>query len=306
MMSLKVNVSIVAGLGMITFVVVAQPPPPELVSQLNAGGLHLADLRNYSYTIVFPTPKGEVRYSGKSEYLYSTISPSGRSLFAIRREFNERGIPLDSLVRRELKTTGPGPEEVIASPFDNITQCAVSFNENVIAIAGRLRGGTKDRRDGVFLYSRVSGNVQYLAPFNNLTEDIRSLNVSDRGDLLLYEDKGTVMLFKGPIGHLVASEQHPGKLPVLLPDGSGYIYFDRGQLILNEGNATRELLSVPNLVGAIRVSSDAQFVAFGVDLFGNLASTQLRICQLKTLGCIDGPKYSDWIAGKETFWIKGW
>jgi hypothetical protein len=89
-----------------------------------------------------------------------------------------------------------------------------------------------------------------------------------------------------------------------MPDGQGFVYADRTELILNTGESRRELLSAPNVVGSIRVSPDSAFVAFGIDLFGDLSSTQLRICDLKTLACVDGPKYSDWIAARETFWVR--
>ena len=121
---------------------------------------------------------------------------------------------------------------------------------------------------------------------------------------MIYEDKGVVLTFTGSNGELAQTAHHPGILPVLMPDGRGYIYADGAQLFLNTDGSSRQLLSVRNLVGAIRVSPDSAFIAFGIDHFGDLSSTQLRICELKTLDCVDGPKYWEWVAGRETFWIQ--
>lgn len=288
-------------------VALAAQTPLDLISRrITEQRLCLADLRNYSYTIVFPRHEEESRYSGKSEYLYSIVAPNGRSLFASRRELDRRGNVSDTLIRRELRTSGAGPEEILPVPFTALFQFAVSLNERFMVIAGRLQGPTiaKDKRDGIFVLNRSTGSVHPLAPYASRTQDIRSFNVSDAGDLVIYEDKEAVMIFTGSDGHLTLTDHHAGKLPVLMPDGRGYVYSDRGQLILNDGKAKRKLLSSPNVVGAIRVSPGAQFLAFGIDLFGDLSSTELRICELKALACVDGPKYSDWIAGRETFWVR--
>jgi Tol biopolymer transport system component len=198
-----------------------------------------------------------------------------------------------------------GPEQVISVPFDNLFQIGVSQNEQFIAIAGRAQVAVapNDRRDGIYLFNRNTGDVKYLAQYDSRSESVGSLSVSDRGDLLVFEEKGTVLLFGGSDGQLTLIDHHPGRLPTLLPDGSGYIFSYRGRLILTNDVTKRQLFSVPSVVGAIRVSPDSQFVAFGVDLSGDLSSTQLRICEVKTLTCVEGPKYSDWIAGRETFWM---
>jgi hypothetical protein len=255
---------------------------------------------------VLPKPEAEARYSGRSEYLYSLVSPSGRSLFASRREFDRRGNVFDTLIRRGLEKSGATTEEILPVPFTALFQFAVSPNERFMVIAGRLQDPSveKDKRDGIFLVTRNTGSVHPIAPYPSLSQDFRSFNVSDAGDRVIYEDKETVMIFTGSDGHLTLTDHHAGKLPVLMPDGRGYIYSDRGQLILNDGKAKRELLRIPNVVGAIRISPDAQFMAFGVDPSGNLASTELKICELKTLACTDGRTYTDWIAGQETFWLK--
>ena len=286
--------------------VAAQSPPTSVTERIVEQRLSLADLRNHWYTIGFPKPREQTRYGGKSEYLYSIISPNGRSLFACRREFDSRGIPLDTLVRRELQASGPREEEIVPIPFTNLFQFAVSPNESFMVIAGRLQDPSvpRDKRDGIFVLNRKTGGLHPIAPYASLSQDIRSFNVSDDGDRVIYEDNGSVMIFSGPGGQTVSKDHHPGKLPALMPDGRGYVYLGGSELILNDGQTKRQLLSVSNVVGAIRVSPEAQFIAFGVDLFGDLSLSQLRICEVKTLACVDGPKYTDWIAGRETFWIK--
>jgi WD40 repeat protein len=226
-------------------------------------------------------------------------------VFAIRREFDLSGRQFDTLIRRGLQHLIAGPEQVISVPFDNLFQIGVSQNEQFIAIAGRAQVAVapNDRRDGIYLFNRNTGDVKYLAQYDSRSESVGSLSVSDRGDLLVFEEKGTVLLFGGSDGQLTLIDHHPGRLPTLLPDGSGYIFSYRGRLILTNDVTKRQLFSVPSVVGAIRVSPDSQFVAFGVDLSGDLSSTQLRICEVKTLTCVEGPKYSDWIAGRETFWM---
>ena len=291
---------------LIAAAVAAQTPLSPIARRIDEQRLRLADLRNYSYRIVFPKPEDAVRYSGKSEYLYSIVSPNGRSLYAIRREFNGRGVPLDTLIRRDLHAAQPGSEETVSAPFSNLNQFAVSPNEKFMVIAGRLAEPSveKDKRDGVFLLDRSTGAIHTIAPYASLSQDTGSFNVSDAGDRVIYENNGTVMIFKAVGGRLALTDRHAGHLPALMPDGRGYIYSDRGQLILNDGKARRALLSIPNVVGAIRISPDNQFLAFGVEPFGNLGSTRLKICDLNTSVCIDGPMYSEWIAGRETFWIE--
>jgi hypothetical protein len=286
--------------------IVAQTPLDRIASRITEQRLCLVKLENYSYTILFPRREKEVRYSGKSEYLYSIVSPSGRSLFAVRREFSRRGDQFDTLIRRELQASQPGPEEIVPAPFSSLFQFAVSPNERFMVIAGRLAEPdvAKDKRDGIFLLNRTAGSVHPIAPYASLSRDIRSFNVSDAGDTVIYEDNETVMIFTGLGGHLTLTDHHAGKLPVLMPDGQEYVYSDRGQLISNKGKARRELLSISNVVGAIRISPDGQFMAFGVDPLGNLASTELKICELKTLACVNGPTYTESIAGREAFWLK--
>jgi hypothetical protein len=217
--------------------------------------------------------------------------------------FDGRGLepPRDILIRRSLEGAG-GDEEIVSSPLVNIFRCAISTNERFMIIAGRLKDpAVSEPRDGIFLLDRSDGRVQYVAPFPNagLNEDIRSLNVSDQGNVV-YEDDGTIATFVGE-KRLTLAKRHAGKFPTLMPDGQAYLYADRGRLVLNDRKADRELLRIPEIVGAIRVSPDGNFVAFGVESGGD---TQLRICELCTQNCVDGPKYYDWIAGRETFWIK--
>ncbi len=291
----------------IRFSLLGVPDPSlALLRQIRESHLVLADLRNYWYTIVFPKRRERIRYGGKSEYLYSLISPTGRSLFASRRQFDPTGRVFDTLIKREVTPTGPSPEEIIPTPFIVLFQFAVSSNERFIVVAGRLQDSTigEDQRDGIFLWDRMGSSVRPLASYESRSQDIRSFNVDDAGDEIIYEDNATVMVLKGSNGHLVLTDHHAGKFPVLIPDRHAYMYSDLGKLILNDGEKSHELLDVSNLVGAIRVSPDARFVAFGLDPAGNLGLTQLRICELKTLACVNGPEYNDWIAARETYWIK--
>ncbi len=280
--------------------------PRGMGSRLMQDRLCLADFRNHWYTIVFPKPADRSKYSGESEYLYSIVSPNGRSLFASRREFSARGTVRDTLIRRELTSAGAGPEETISVPFTALFQFAVSPNERFFVIAGRLQDTNvdKEKRDAIFVLDRKTGALDRIALYASLGQDVRSLNVGDKGDLVIYEDKGAVLTFTGAGGNRRLASRHSGRFPALMPDGGGYIYAESAQLILDEGETKRDLWSVPNLVGAIRVSPDSHFIAFGIDLFGDLSSTQLRVCELKTRGCENGPKYADWIAARETFWIQ--
>jgi len=288
------------------FVVVAQGPKALILQRIKAQRLVLADLRNYWYTTEFPEQKERTKYSGQSEYLYSVVSPNGRSMFATRRQFDTRGYVFDTLIRRELKPSGPASEEIVPVPFAVLFQFAVSSNERFMVIAGRPKdSGTEgDERDGLFLLDRTDVSVRPVAPYEALSQGVRSLNVNDLGDRVIYEDNGTVMVFAGVDGLLRLADHHAGTLPVLMPDQRGYIYSFRGQLILKDGQKRHELLNASDVVGAIRVSPDGQFIAFGVDLFHNLNLTRLTICDLKERTCMEGPKYSDWIAGRETYWIK--
>ncbi len=280
--------------------------PRGIADRVTQDRMCLADLRNHWYTVVFPKQAQRSPYGGESEYLYSVVSPNGRSLFASRREFNARGNVHDTLIRRQLTSSGAGPEEAVPVPFSAFFQFAVSSNEAFLVIAGRLQDPTvdKDKRDGIFVFDRRTGALDRIAPYTSLGQDVRSLNVDDRGDVVIYEDKGNVLTFTGTGGSRELASHHPGKFPALMPDGRGYIYTDGRQLILHEREAERVLLKVPNVVGAIRVSPNSQFIAFGVDLFGDLSSTKLRVCELKAMTCEDGPRYADWIAGRETFWIQ--
>jgi hypothetical protein len=88
-----------------------------------------------------------------------------------------------------------------------------------------------------------------------------------------------------------------------MPNGQGYFYANAESLILDDGKSKREILHATHVIGAIRVSPDASFVAFGVGVEQD-GETQLRVCDLRTKACVNGPRYVDWIAGRETFWIQ--
>lgn len=108
--------------------------------------------------------------------------------------------------------------------------------------------------------------MEYLAPCPNggLNEAIRSLNVSDTGNFLVYEDGGTVNVLTESRQGRRQTARHPGQFPALMPDRAAYVYVDHGWLILKENESTRELLPVADVVGAIRISPDGRFVAFGI------------------------------------------
>ena len=88
-----------------------------------------------------------------------------------------------------------------------------------------------------------------------------------------------------------------------MPNGKGYFYANDESLLWDNGKSKREILSATHVIGAIRVSPDANFVAFGVGVERD-GETQLRVCDLRTKACVNDPRYVDWIAGRETFWIK--
>jgi hypothetical protein len=285
----------------------AQTRSLPLLQKLRKMRMHLVDLRNEGYQIAFPKEaSGYLKYNDRFDYIYSAMAPNGRSLFAVRR-VNDMRLPSmveDTLLRRPVTPSGVGPEEVINSPFVNIFQFSVSSNERYLAVAGRLRDAVEGKRDAIFLFNRSAGTAQFVAPYASLAQDIRSLNVSDGGDLVIYEDRGTVMRFEAPGGRLALVDHHPGRLPVLMPRDHGYIYAEGERLVLNDGKGVRhELIRASKIVGGIRVSPDGHFLAFGMDIFGNLGITQLRICELDSQDCADGPKYEESIAGQGTFWI---
>ena len=68
-----------------------------------------------------------------------------------------------------------------------------------------------------------------------------------------------------------------------------------------DSQGKHDISGSPGVVGGIRVSPDGKFLAFGEGFSGY---TRLRICELGTRTCQEGPTYTEWIAGRETFWIK--
>jgi len=268
----------------------------------------LVDLRSDGYRISFPKEEhNRVSSNDRYDYIYSVVAPNGRSVFAVRRIYDS-GLPSlieDILVRRPLITGTVGPEEIVNTPFVNIFQFSVSSNEEYLVIAGRLRHATEGNRDAIFLFKRNDGTSKYVAPYASLSENIRSLNVAERGDLVIFENRGIVTKFEASGGPLVLAEQHPGQFPTLIPHEHRYLYVDRGWLMADDGKGgKRELIRAPSVVGAIRVSPDGRFIAFGEDLFGDSRLTRLRICEIDSKNCADGPDYLEWIAGRETFWIE--
>jgi len=278
---------------------------PDIPHQLVEQRLCLGDLRNEWFTVIFPRAEENTNYSGHSEYLYSVVAPNGRSLFAVRRQFDASGFhQFDTLIRRELRSSDASSEEIIFVPFEALSQFAVSPNERLMVIAGRFRepNAPGKKQDGIFLLDRETGNVQPIASYDSLSVQIRSFNVSDHG-AVIYEDDGAIVTFERLEGRTNRVERHPGRLPALMPNGQGYFYANAESLILDDGKSKREILHATHVIGAIRVSPDASFVAFGVGVEQD-GETQLRVCDLRTKACVNGPRYVDWIAGRETFWIQ--
>jgi hypothetical protein len=175
----------------------------------------------------------------------------------------------------------------------------------IIIVAGRLGETiTNDARDGIFVLSVHGGNIKYVAPYpgGSFNADVRSLNISDQGDVAIYEDRGTIMILTASATQFSPAEHHPGHFPTLMPNGKDYIYENQGSLMLSDRKITRTLFSVPKVVGAIRISPDGHLVAFGVERSTEV--TQLKICILSSHICTTGPEYTDWIAGRETFWMR--
>jgi hypothetical protein len=216
-------------------------------------------------------------------------------------------IPRAILIKRTLDGPG-GSEEIVSSHFKIVQQCAVSQNETFALIAGRLKdaGPEQSNSDGIFLLNRSNGIIEYVAPFENagLNESTRSLNVGDRGDLVVYEESGAIVRLTRMRGCFSATERHPGQLPALMPSGEAYVYVDHDRLIWSDGKVQRDLMRVRNVVGGVRVSPDGHFVAFGVDASGPATSRHLEICELNAKACVAGPAYDEWIPGRETFWIR--
>lgn len=291
---------------LIFMLVNAQTPPNRIVQILLEHKLGVADLRNEWLAIVFPEQlRSRIDYKRpESEYVYSVIAPTGGALFAVRRTFYQSSPPKDTLVRRAIGAS-IGREEVIAVPFAAIFQCAVSPNEASLLIAGRFADGPA-KRDGIFLVQRGDSKAKFVAPYAGagLNESIGSLNVNDRGDVIVYEDGGSIVELAGPGGRWTVSARRAGRFPALMPDGRTYVYSDNGWLIENVGKKGHRLFRLPELVGAIRASPDGELIIFGTRTPKESSLTQLRVCELRSGDCVDGPKYSERIAGRETFWIQ--
>jgi hypothetical protein len=269
--------------------------------------LFLVDVRNEGLAIVFPEEaRKTIDYTRPdSEYVYSIVAPTGRALVAVRREFDPGAPSKDTLIRREIGES-IGPEEIIPTPFAAIFQCAVSRNEKFILVAGRLGEAATKKRDGIYLLTKGSPNAEFVAPYPGagLNGAIRSLNVNDDGDVVVYEDAGSIVELVGSGKHRVVTALHSGAFPTLMADGRTYLYCEDGRLIEGGGKLRRSILKVPEIRGGIRTIPDGKFVAFGMNVAGEPGITQLRICELTSRKCVDGPKYSEWVAGRETFWIQ--
>jgi hypothetical protein len=292
---------------LVMFELPAQPKRSSIEQRLREEGLCLVDLRGNGYYVAYPNePLELVQYNPKFDYIDSIIAPGGRSLFTPRRIFGEPPQPRveDILIRRSLKGSQIGPEENVDTPFIGIFQFAVSEDEKFMVVAGRLRNEPTATYDAIFLFNKDKQSVEYVAPYASLNNGkVRSLNVSNGGNLVVYEDDGTIRKYERSNTHLTLTDHHPGQLPVLMPNGHGYIYANHGELLLNDGSVKR-LLPVSNIVGAIRVSPNGEFVAFGEDPSGHLGLMHLRVCDLESKACVEGREYSERIPGRETYWLK--
>lgn len=277
-----------------------------ITEAVRAQQLSLADFWSNGFNILFPPEqRGVIRYSNPKAYDYSVIAANGRTLFAVRRTI-ENAIFVDTLLKRTIGSASVGPEEAIAIAFINVDQCAVCSNQTFMAVAGRLRDQPPDKRDGVFLLNEAVDKVDPIALYSSevLNRDIRSLSVNDGGDVVLYEDAGAVMRYTRSGSGWTLTERHPGQFPTLMPNGKAYLYVTDRLLMLADREGKHELLRVSSVVGGVRVSPDGNFVAFGEGTGAAGSYSRLRICDLRTHMCIDGPKGTEWIAGLETFWIK--
>lgn len=287
----------------------AQTGVDQIAEALRGKGLELIDLRNDGYSIAFPPSNNSwVRYPGVDvEYIYSTIAPDGLSLFAMKREFGPVGLPRDTVLRRTLHDD-VGPEELVLTPFANVFRWGVSQDERLMIIAGRLkdRGPGDPKRDGLFLLRRATGEAEYVAPWEKggLNSSVRSLNVSNRGELVVYEDGGTIVTLRRLNGAFKADMRHPGQLPALMADGNAYVFAQHGSIVWSDGRTSKDILPARNVMGGIRPSPGGDFIAFGTSSDEHKAAPHLDVCEVASKTCVAGPNYDDWVPGRETYWVK--
>jgi hypothetical protein len=168
--------------------------------------------------------------------------------------------------------------------------------------AARMKGmrEAKDRSDGIYFMDR-RGDLLRLAdyPDSARNDSIRSLNVNDDGDMVIYEQTDTVVRYsKGVDGRFTLTERHPGRLPVLLPTSGAYLYADHGQIVRGNGGSKTDLLPAPKVGSLLRVSPDGKWVFFDTEIVDNYLRWQM--CNLESRACFDGPGVID----GRTFWIK--
>ncbi len=198
--------------------------------------------------------------------------------------------------------------------FRIIQDFAISPSERLAVVGGRIEHANHDgRTDGIFLMDIRSGTITWAAPylvgatpgvaFGTL---VRCLNVSDRGTLL-YEDNGVIVPIDWGQDGITSGDRPAGRFPVLMPDGSGYVYYDGVRILWTDRKIKRALQRVSEVVGGIRVSPDGRFFAFGQSMAAPPMSefrSRLKICDFESLTCLDGPKYFEFTAGQATFWVE--
>ena len=290
------------------FVAAGGPTVVDLAETLQEAGLSLVDLRNSGLLITFPSRNGGwVAYQGTDvEYVYSIVAPDGLSLFAVKRQFNGAAF-VDTIIRRSLGRL-IGMEEVVVTPFANVFQCAISLNERYLLVAGRLKdpGVPEQERDGIFLFDRRSEGLQFVAPWVDagMNSSVRSLNVDNRGETVIYEDAGFVVKLVHAHGRFREALRNPGHFPAMLPGQSAYVFADHDWIVGADGQARRGLLRKAGVLGGIRPSPDAKFLAFGVQSDQHTTAPHLDVCELASRRCVAGPKYDEWIPGRETYWMR--
>jgi len=277
---------------------------PRIEGDLRSTGLSLVELRSSSLTQMFPSGGKQIYYVGRAGYVMSVISPDGKWMYGVRRQhdLHSSSIAIDTLVRRGFTPSGPGEEEVLDSPFVNIVDLGVSRKGTMMLIVGRPQSAGRGSGDGIFLYNRGSHDLSFIEGLSLSDNEVSALNVNEDGSMLLYQEGKFVKTVIRSNGRVTFSGSHAGRFPVLMPDGQSYIYENSGKIILRRRSESRTLIAQERVVGGIRLSPDARFIAFGIDLYGNLGDTQLSICDVATPLCVRGPVYVDRIAGRATYW----
>jgi hypothetical protein len=291
----------------------SQAHEAEASSAFRAQHLCIVDFLNDRYQINFPIENDSVvRFSTPSGvYVSSVPSPNGRDLFAISRGSYDGGAdaPRDVLVRRRLEGA-VGPEEVVSTPFRNYFQLSISPNERFVIAAARATGMRegKDQGDAIYLMDLQNNAFLRVADYHDAgkNDTIRNLNVNDSGNMVVYEEAGTVLRYtRGANGGFTVEDRHAGEFPVLLPTGGAYLFLNHGHLVRSEGSKRTDLVPIPAGANTLRISPDGRWAFFRIRGVGGSMPWSLsqymplRICNLMSLACFDRPDGID----RQAFWI---